>query len=81
MRRNIQPQNANNVTKTLYPQNGFSGHLANKHFNGQAQVNVQQPFSENSPLIQQPIRDPQKQIMDLLTSMNQRLINLEKEKV
>ena len=47
----------------------------------QTQVYVQQPFLENTPLIQQPVIDPQKQILDLLTSQNQRLINLEMQKV
>ena len=47
----------------------------------QTQLYVQQPFLEKTPLIQQPVIDPQKQILDLLMSMNQRLINLEKEKV
>ena len=47
----------------------------------QTQVYVPQPFLEETPLIQQPVIDSQKQILDLLMSMNQRLINLEKEKV
>ena len=74
---------ANIVTRNLQPHNAFIGqHPANQHFIGQA-VQVQEPFIQPKTHIQQPIVEPQsnqKQIMDLLMSLNQRMINLVKQK-
>ena len=75
---------ANIVTRNFQPQNAFLGqHPVNQHFIGQA-VQVQEPFIVPKTHIQQPILEPQsnqKQIIDLLLSLNQRMINLEKQKI
>ena len=65
------------VARNLHPQNALLGH---QHFLGQ-QVQVQDPFLEQNPQIQQPIvkeqQSNQKQILDLLVSLNQRMTTLE----
>ena len=75
------------MTKNLQPQiqNGFLGHTqpVPQHYISQS-IQVQQPFLEKTNHVQQPFlgsQDNQKQIMDLLLSLNQRMTNLEKFKI
>ena len=64
------------VTKNSQPRNDFLGHHSNQQLIGSAQVQqVQQPFLEKMSGI-----DPQVKILDLLVSLNHRLMNLEKDK-
>ena len=69
------------MTRNL-PQNDFLGHIPINHqFTGQA-AQVQRPFLEPKVQIHQPFSEPQsnqKQIMELLLTLNQRMTNLEKQ--
>lgn len=72
------------VTKNVHSKNDFLGHHpANHPYLGQA-VQVQQPFLEQNSKVQQPIMEPQgnqSQILELLMSLNQRMTNLEKQRL
>ena len=87
-----KPSYAQIVTKNLQPQ--AQGVFSQPIYNTKPQYTVQEPFlGQNSP-IQQPFlgqnnqvpqsflgsQDNQKQIMDLLLSLTQRMTNLEKGK-
>ena len=88
-----KPSYAQIVTKNLQPQ--AQGVFSHPIHNTKPQYTVQEPFlGQNSPIQQpfigqnnhvpQPIlgfQDNQKQIMDLLLSLNQRMTNLEKVKM
>ena len=79
-----KPSYAQIVTRNIHPQNDFLGHhSANNHIIGQT-TQVQMPFLEQAPIVQQPFlgsQGNQKQILDLLLSLNQRMTNLEKVKI
>ena len=78
-----KPSYAQIVTRNIHPQNDFLGHhSANNHIIGQT-TQVQMPFLESKAHFQQPIADSQnhqKQILDLLVNLSQRMSNLEKAK-
>ena len=79
-----KPSYAQIVTKNLQPQASVLSHpTVQEPFLGQNSP-IQQPFLGQNNLVQQPsigFQDNQKQIMDLLLSLNQRMTNLEKVKI
>ena len=71
------------VTRNLQAQGNFLGQTANQHLVG-LPVQNHQPLSQPNHTIQQPTVVPQnsqKQILDLLMSLNQRMSNLENQKI
>ena len=71
------------VTRNLQAQGNFLGQPANHYLVGQT-IQIQQPPVEPNQVIQQPTVVPQtsqKQILDLLMSLNQRMSNLENQKI
>ena len=71
------------VTRNLQAQDNFLGQPANQHLVG-LPVQIHQPLSQPNHTIQQPTVVPQnsqKQILDLFMSLNQRISNLENQKI
>ena len=72
------------AARNLQPQETLLRYPANQSFIGQASQ-PQYPFLEQCPIIQKPpisdIQSTQKQIMNLLTNLTQRMTNLEMTKI